>query len=188
MSRPYIIRNIPTYDIMGEESLLRIEQTADRILAEVGIEFRDDPVTLELWKQAGAKVDGVLVKFEPGMLREILKTAPQEFTQHARNPARSVRIGGDAPVSVQTMTSGYTHEIDKCVAEIHKLASAGAQIVRVAVPEKKDTDGQPIPGLYACGNEAQSIMGGTYPGAGITIGPALTFGYIAARHAASAAR
>lgn len=45
-----------------------------------------------------------------------------------------------APVSVQTMTAGYTHEIDKCVAEIHKLASAGAQIVRVAVPEKKDTD------------------------------------------------
>src|SRR3954466_5366380 len=50
-----------------------------------------------------------------------------------------VSIGGDAPVSVQTMTSGYTHEIDKCVAEIHKLAAAGADIVRVAVPEKKDT-------------------------------------------------
>ncbi len=50
-----------------------------------------------------------------------------------------VRIGGDAPVSVQTMTSGYTHEIDKCVAEIHKLAAAGADLVRVAVPEKKDT-------------------------------------------------
>ena len=51
-----------------------------------------------------------------------------------------IRIGGDAPVSVQTMTAGYTHEIDKCVAEIHKLAAAGADIVRVAVPEKKDTD------------------------------------------------
>src|SRR5947209_123782 len=50
-----------------------------------------------------------------------------------------VAIGGDAPVSVQTMTAGYTHEIDKCVAEIHKLAAAGADIVRVAVPEKKDT-------------------------------------------------
>lgn len=50
-----------------------------------------------------------------------------------------VRIGGDAPVSVQTMTSGYTHEVDKCVAEIHKLAAAGADVVRVAVPEKKDT-------------------------------------------------
>jgi (E)-4-hydroxy-3-methylbut-2-enyl-diphosphate synthase len=50
-----------------------------------------------------------------------------------------VAIGGDAPVSVQTMTSGYTHEIDKCVAEIRKLAAAGADLVRVAVPEKKDT-------------------------------------------------
>src|SRR5689334_21294919 len=50
-----------------------------------------------------------------------------------------VSIGGDAPVSVQSMTSGFTYEIDKCIAEIHKLAAAGADIVRVAVPEKKDT-------------------------------------------------
>lgn len=50
-----------------------------------------------------------------------------------------IKVGGDAPVSVQTMTSGYTYEIDKCVAEIHKLAAAGADIVRVAVPERKDT-------------------------------------------------
>jgi (E)-4-hydroxy-3-methylbut-2-enyl-diphosphate synthase len=50
-----------------------------------------------------------------------------------------VGIGGDAPVSVQSMTAGYTWEIDKCIAEIHKLAAAGADLVRVAVPEKKDT-------------------------------------------------
>lgn len=50
-----------------------------------------------------------------------------------------VRIGGDAPVSVQTMTAGYTHQVDACVAEISKLASAGADLVRVAVPERKDT-------------------------------------------------
>jgi len=50
-----------------------------------------------------------------------------------------VGIGGDAPIAVQTMTSGYTWDIDKCVAEIHKLAAGGADIVRVAVPEKKDT-------------------------------------------------
>jgi (E)-4-hydroxy-3-methylbut-2-enyl-diphosphate synthase len=50
-----------------------------------------------------------------------------------------VGIGGDAPVSVQSMTAGYTFEIDKCIAEIHKLAAAGADLVRVAVPEKKDT-------------------------------------------------
>ncbi|HTV46966.1 MAG TPA: flavodoxin-dependent (E)-4-hydroxy-3-methylbut-2-enyl-diphosphate synthase [Phycisphaerae bacterium] len=51
-----------------------------------------------------------------------------------------VFIGGDAPVAVQSMTSGYTHDIDNCVREINKLAAAGADIVRVAVPEKKDTE------------------------------------------------
>jgi (E)-4-hydroxy-3-methylbut-2-enyl-diphosphate synthase len=51
-----------------------------------------------------------------------------------------VAIGGDAPVSVQTMTAGFTHDIDKCVAEICKLAAAGADMVRVAVPERKDTE------------------------------------------------
>ncbi|MCL2647533.1 MAG: flavodoxin-dependent (E)-4-hydroxy-3-methylbut-2-enyl-diphosphate synthase [Phycisphaerales bacterium] len=52
----------------------------------------------------------------------------------------NVPIGGDAPVSVQSMTSCYTHDIDTCVAEINKLHTAGADIVRVAVPERKDTE------------------------------------------------
>ncbi len=51
----------------------------------------------------------------------------------------NVAIGGDAPISVQSMTAGYTHDVDGCVAEINKLVTAGADIVRVAVPEKKDT-------------------------------------------------
>lgn len=52
---------------------------------------------------------------------------------------------------------------------------------RARVLEK---DGNPIPGLYACGNDMNSIMGGTYPAGGITLGPAMTFGYIAAHDAA----
>ena len=50
-----------------------------------------------------------------------------------------------------------------------------------------DNGDSPIPGLYAVGNDIASIMGGNYPGAGITLGPALTFGHIAGCHLAGAA-
>jgi glycine/D-amino acid oxidase-like deaminating enzyme len=56
--------------------------------------------------------------------------------------------------------------------------NASAQVV--------DADRRPIAGLYAVGNDAASVMGGTYPGAGITIGPAMAFGYIAGRQLAGA--
>ncbi len=100
---PYITRNIPPYDILSEESLVRIEATADRILAEIGIEFRDDAEAIAHWRRAGAEViptveGSALVRFPKGLLREILKTAPARFTQHARNPARSVEIGGKSVV------------------------------------------------------------------------------------------
>ena len=58
-------------------------------------------------------------------------------------PDSSGAASSASPVSVQTMTAGYTHDIDKCVAEIDKLVSAGAQLVRVAVPERKDTAALP---------------------------------------------
>ncbi len=51
-----------------------------------------------------------------------------------------------------------------------------------------NADGQPINGLYAVGNDMQSIMRGRYPGPGITLGPALTFGYLAGRHITGAGR
>lgn len=59
-----------------------------------------------------------------------------------------------------------------------------AGIATNASAQVLDKSGRAIPGLYAVGNDAASVMGGTYPGAGITIGPAMTFGYIAALHLA----
>src|SRR5574337_1025935 len=56
---------------------------------------------------------------------------------------RGVTLGGDAPVVLQTMTAGYTYDVDNCIAEVQKLARAGADLVRVAVPEKRDTDALP---------------------------------------------
>lgn len=54
-----------------------------------------------------------------------------------------VKIGGDAPVALQTMTSTYTYDVDKTIAEIQKCARAGADIIRVAVPDKRDTEALP---------------------------------------------
>jgi (E)-4-hydroxy-3-methylbut-2-enyl-diphosphate synthase len=54
-----------------------------------------------------------------------------------------VAIGGDAPVSIQTMTTGFTHEVDSVVTEIRRLAQAGADMVRVAVPDRRDTAALP---------------------------------------------
>jgi trimethylamine--corrinoid protein Co-methyltransferase len=110
---PYIVRNVPTYDVLGEESLQRIEQTIDRILAETGLDFRDDDEALALWKRAGADIDGVRVRFEPGMIREILKTAPRVFTQHARNPANSVQIGGNNLVMAPSYGSPFVMDLDR---------------------------------------------------------------------------
>ncbi|WP_099867863.1 trimethylamine methyltransferase family protein [Pararhizobium haloflavum] len=112
-AQPFIRRAIPAYDILSEEGLLRIEHTAERILAEIGIEFRDDPEALELWRRAGANLDGVRVRFEPGMLAEILKTAPRRFVQHARNPARSVEIGGDSVVFSPAYGSPFVMDLDR---------------------------------------------------------------------------
>jgi succinate dehydrogenase/fumarate reductase flavoprotein subunit len=64
---------------------------------------------------------------------------------------------------------------------------ASAGLVTDAFAQVLGTDGTPVPGLYACGNDMDSMMAGTYPGPGITLGPAMTFGYVAAHHAASTA-
>ncbi len=90
----YITRAIPFYDFLDEEQIVRIEDQADWLIQEIGIEFRDDPLALYIWRKAGADVKDTRVRLPRGMARELCKTAPSEFTQHARNPARSVRIGG----------------------------------------------------------------------------------------------
>ncbi len=90
----YIERNIPNFEILTEEALEIIERNADTILEEVGVNFPDNPDALALWREAGADVQGDRVRIPRGLARELCKTAPSEFTQHARNPARNVVIGG----------------------------------------------------------------------------------------------
>ncbi|HBR41170.1 MAG TPA: trimethylamine methyltransferase, partial [Sulfitobacter pontiacus] len=90
----YIERNIPNYEVLTEEALQIIEYNADTVLEEIGVNFPDNPEALALWRAAGADVTGDRVRIPRGLARELCKTAPSQFTQHARNPARNVEIGG----------------------------------------------------------------------------------------------
>lgn len=107
-------RSVPTYDLFSEEDLVLIEENAEKILSEVGIDFRDDPEVIEIWKNFdGATVEGENVKFEKGILRKTIQaTAPKEFVQHARNPERSVTIGGNNVVYVPAYGSPFVRDME----------------------------------------------------------------------------
>ncbi len=109
----YITREIPVFEALSESGLALIEANAETILEEIGIEFRDDAEALGLWKDAGAEVTGERVRFPRGLCRKLIETAPAEFTQHARNPERNVRIGGGNTVFAPVYGPPFVLDLDK---------------------------------------------------------------------------
>lgn len=112
-SAPYLVRNIPCYEILTTEGLEIIEANAESILQDIGIDFRGDPEVLELWKNAGADVQGERVRIPKGLARKLVSTAPSQFTQYARNRSRSVEIGGNNTVFAPVYGSPFVHDLDK---------------------------------------------------------------------------
>ena len=111
---PFLIRAMSPFEVMSEEGLVTIEENADTILEEIGIDFRDYPSALQLLSSAGAEVDGERVRFPRGMCREIITaSAPAVYTHHGRNPARSVQVGGNATVFAPAYGSPFVHDLDK---------------------------------------------------------------------------
>ena len=91
----YIERNVPNFEVLDEAALQAIEANAETVLEEIGVNFADNPKALERWRAAGASVDGERVRIPRGLARKLCETAPSQFTQHARNPEKSVVIGGN---------------------------------------------------------------------------------------------
>ena len=109
----WIDRRIPCFEVLDAEALELIEHNAETVLEEIGIEFRDFPRALKLWKDAGADVNGERVRFPRGMCRSLVQaTAPREYTQHARNPRRSTIIGGARTVLVPAYGSPFVQDLD----------------------------------------------------------------------------
>ncbi len=151
---PAISRQLPPLDVLDDEGLEIIEANAETVLAETGIDFCGDGEVLELWRQAGAEVDGERVRLPRGLAAKLLETAPREFTQHARNPERSVPIGGRntvfapvyGPPFVRDLEGGRRYATLEDFENLVKLAylapalhhSGGVvcEPVDVAVPER----------------------------------------------------
>jgi len=110
---PYLVRAAPAYDALSDEGLACIEDNAETVLEEVGIDFRGYPTALDLLAGAGANIDGERVRFPKGLCREIVTgSAPGSFTHHARNPSRNLQIGGDASVFVPAYGSPFVYDLE----------------------------------------------------------------------------
>ncbi|MDX1781382.1 MAG: trimethylamine methyltransferase family protein [Thalassovita sp.] len=107
----YIERNIPNFEVLTEEALEIIETNAETILEEIGVNFVNNPGALQRWRDAGADVRGERVHIPRGLARELCKTAPSSFTQHARNPARNVEIGGRNLVLAPVYGPPFVHDV-----------------------------------------------------------------------------
>ena len=95
---PALVRRVPPTPVLDDAALAAVEAGAETVLAEVGVAFTDNPAALDRWRAAGAEVEGDRVRLPRGMARALCATAPARFEQIARNPGRSVTIGGDHTV------------------------------------------------------------------------------------------
>ncbi len=108
----FITRNIPNFDILNDEALQIIEHNAETVLEEIGVNFVDNPAALDRWRDAGADVQGERVRLPRGLARQLCATAPGQFTQHARNPARNVEIGGRNLVLAPVYGPPFVRDLD----------------------------------------------------------------------------
>ena len=126
----FITRNIPDFEILNAEAIEIIERNAEVVLEEIGVNFVDNPDALVLWREAGADVRGDRVHIPRGLARDLCGTAPSRFTQHARNPERSVEIGGRNLVLAPVYGPPFVRDYDggrryATMADFEKLVKLG---------------------------------------------------------------
>jgi len=112
--QPFLTRTLAPFEVLSEDGLATLEENADTILQDVGLEFRGDPDALRILRDGGADVDGERVRFPRGLARQLVQaTAPREFTQYARNEANSVEIGGMHTVLAPNYGSPFVRDLDR---------------------------------------------------------------------------
>jgi trimethylamine---corrinoid protein Co-methyltransferase len=88
------VNRMPRYEILSDEAMATLDGGWRRLMTEIGVEFMDDRA-LDLFRRAGQRVEDQKVFLDPDFVLEQVAKAPREFDVQARNPERSVHIGGD---------------------------------------------------------------------------------------------
>jgi trimethylamine--corrinoid protein Co-methyltransferase len=119
------VNRMPRYEILSADAIAVLDRGWRRIVSEIGVQFAK-PEAVELFRKAGQRVDGEVVRFDPGFVMEQVAKAPREFDIQARNPANTVHIGGDHMVFGAVYGSPFVREgdvrRDATLADFRKLA------------------------------------------------------------------
>lgn len=126
---PALKRKLPLTEPMDSEQVARIDAASMAILEDVGVEFRDE-IALADWKRAGADVRGTRVHLDRGLVRELIKTIPSNFTYYARDPAKNLPFGNDHSMFIPMTGAPFLRDLDDVrrnptlddLANFHKLS------------------------------------------------------------------
>ena len=112
IAAPNVVRKLAYFDPLIESQIEELEAQVDWLIENVGIDFREDPVALDIWRKAGIEPDGCRIRADAQMIRALCKLAPSEFRQLARNPARSVTIGGQNQVFAPIYGAPFVRDLE----------------------------------------------------------------------------
>ena len=183
ISFPTLVRNIPTYELLPNEAVELIHDESMKILEEVGCEFRDDEAPA-MWKAAGADVQGTRVRIPRELLMQLISTVPSEFTLHARNPERTVKVGGKNQIFVPMYGAPFVRDLDgkrrygsledlnnfhrlaQMSPSLHSMSSICCEPMEIAVPKRHLhiihsalTNGdKPFMGIVTSKDRAEDVM------------------------------
>ena len=171
-----LINKMPRYEILSEEAIQTLDKGWRRIVSELGIEFLSDEA-LELFRKEGQQVDGQNVKLDPDFVMEQVGKAPREFDIQARNPERTVHIGGDHMVFSAVYGCPFVREgIERRNASMNdfenlvKLSHAFPQLDTpggtICEPEDRPLDSRHLDMVYALMTLTDKIFMGS-----VTSGP-----------------
>ena len=114
------IRHFPPMEIISADEVEAIHQASLTVLEDIGMDFML-PEACDLLRKAGARIEGERVRFDRHMIEELIVSAPEDFTFHARNPENSFRVGG------QSMTFGTVGSPPNC-ADLDQGRRAGNHV------------------------------------------------------------